>query len=99
MLAASVLAGPYRGAVSTCCENPLAGRSAWCGASGYGSSIVDLSDWAGQTVRLRLRLGSDTTISKPGWDVDDLEVQSCLAGIFADGFEAGATSAWSLVAN
>jgi len=38
-------------------------------------------------------------VAKPGWDVDDLEVQSCLVGIFADGFEGGGLFAWSLVGN
>ena len=46
-----------------------------------------------------MRLGSDTSVSDAGWDVDDVVVQSCavaLTGIFSDGFESGDTTAWSL---
>ncbi|MEO8195954.1 MAG: hypothetical protein ABI689_04445 [Thermoanaerobaculia bacterium] len=51
------------------------------------------------TAQFRLRLGSDTSASDVGWDVDDVVVQSCavnLTGLFSDGFESGNTSLWSL---
>ena len=58
-------------------SNPLAGLQAWCGATSYFQTIADVSAYAGQTVQFRLRLGSDTSVGKPGWDVDDVTVHSC----------------------
>jgi hypothetical protein len=77
VLNANLLVGPYTGAVSTAFSNPLAGLQAWCGASAYGQTIADVSAYAGQTVQFRFRIGSDTSVSDTGWDVDDVTVQSC----------------------
>jgi len=77
---ANLLAGLYRGPISSSFGNPLAGLDAWCGASAYMNSIADVSVYAGQTVQFGLRLGSDSSVSRPGWAVDDVVVQSCLAG-------------------
>ena len=41
------------------------------------NTIADVSAYAGQTVQFRMRLGSDTSVSDAGWDVDDVTVQSC----------------------
>ncbi len=77
---ASLLAGPYRsGVVSGSFQNPLAGRNAWCGVSSYMQTIADVSAYAGQTVQFRMRLGTDNSTSAPGWDVDEVVVQSCQA--------------------
>ncbi len=74
---ANLLAGPYTGAVSASFGNPLAGLQAWCGATSYINTIADVSAYAGQTAQFRMRLGSDTSVSDTGWDVDDVTVQSC----------------------
>ena len=74
---ANLLVGPYTGAVSSTFSNPLAGLQAWCGATTYFNTIADVSAYAGQTVQFRMRLGSDTSVSDAGWDVDDVTVQSC----------------------
>ncbi len=95
---ANLLVGPYTGAVSASFSNPLAGLQAWCNGTVYLQTIADVSAYAGQTAQFRLRLGSDTSVSDAGWDVDDVVVQSCaaaLTGIFSDGFESGNTSLWS----
>ena len=95
---ANLLVGPYTGLVSASFSNPLAGLPAWCNGTVYIQSIADLSTYAGQTAQFRMRLGSDTSVSDAGWDVDDVVVQSCavaLTGIFSDGFESGNTSLWS----
>lgn len=87
---ASMLTDPYTGAVSSCCNNPLVGLQAWCGAVPYKKSIVDISSFAGQTVQFRFRLGSDSSVTHAGWYVDDLNVQSCaptVDEIFTDGFD------------
>ena len=73
-----LLTDPYDGLVSGSFSNPLAGLEAWCGdPQPYLNSIVDVSSYAGQTVQFRLRLGTDNSVSHPGWDVDDVVVQSC----------------------
>ena len=73
----SLLAGQYHGVVSNGYANPLGGLNAWCGTTGYMNTIADVSQFAGQTVRFALRLGSDTSAGDTGWDVDDVTVQSC----------------------
>ncbi|MEO8197640.1 MAG: S8 family serine peptidase, partial [Thermoanaerobaculia bacterium] len=95
---ASLLVGPYTGLVSSSFSNPLAGLSAWCNATAYLQTIADVSAYAGQTAQFRLRLGSDTSASDAGWDVDDVVVQSCApdwTNLFSDDFETGDTSQWS----
>ncbi len=93
---ANLLVGPYTGLVSASFSNPLAGLQAWCNGSVYIQTIADLSAYAGQTAQFRMRLGSDTSVSDAGWDVDDVVVQSCSSStIFIDGFESGNTSLWS----
>jgi len=96
--AAGILLGSYRtGTVATGFSNPLAGLNAWCGEStGYVNAIVDLNAYEGQTVAFRWRLGTDSGVSAPGWDVDEVSVQSCsFSIIFSNGFEGGSTAAWS----
>ncbi|MFZ5445200.1 MAG: myxosortase-dependent M36 family metallopeptidase [Myxococcota bacterium] len=56
-------------------DNPLAGRSAWGNTSaGYPAFVttsVNLgTTYAGQTVRVRLRVATDLNGSANGWDVD-----------------------------
>lgn len=75
---AALLTDPYTGLVSSTYTNPLAGLKAWCGASsGWIHSVVDLQAYAGQTVQFRFRLGSDNSVGKPGWAVDDVRLQGC----------------------
>jgi hypothetical protein len=76
---ASLLVGGYTGAVSNGFSNPLAGLSAWCGPTTqpYIQTIADVSAYAGQTVQFRMRIGTDSSVSRTGWDVDDVLVQSC----------------------
>lgn len=75
-----LLTDPYDGPVSGSYDNPLAGRNAWCGdPQDWLNSIVDLDAYAGQTVRFRFRLGTDRSVGKEGWFIDDVRVQSCRA--------------------
>jgi len=85
----ALLTDPYNGSLSTCCSNPAGGEEAWCGNSPeWIRSVVDLSDWAGQDVQFRFRLITDSSVAEPGWYIDDLAVQSCVAPqIFEDRFE------------
>lgn len=73
-----LLTDPYDGFVSATFGNPLAGLNAWCGdPQDWLNSVVNLDDYAGQTVRFRFRLGTDSVVSREGWYVDDVVVQSC----------------------
>lgn len=89
-----ILLDPYNGPVAGNFGNPLAGLPAWCNvAEQYRRVVVDLGPQAGQPVRLRFRLGTDSSVGRNGWHIDDLRVQSCGGprpdAIFADGFEVG----------
>ncbi len=84
---AALLNDPYRGPISASFGNPLAGRNAWCEPNPgrpYGNTLVDLSPYAGNSVRLRWRLGTDDSAAREGWYVDDVKVQSCVSGDPAD---------------
>ena len=87
--------------MSTSFSNPIAGQDAWCGdPRDWSQHVVDLTAYAGQTVNLRFRLATDSSISREGWYIDDVRVitpSGCLdnSSIFSDGFESSDTSAWS----
>lgn len=88
---AKLLTDPYTGAISTSFSNPLAGLQAWCSAATlpYLNSIVDISAYQGQTAQFRFRLGSDSSVGREGWYIDDVKVQSCGADlIFRNGFDS-----------
>jgi hypothetical protein len=90
-----MLTDPYDGQVTG-----LADLDGWCGdPQDWLNSVVDIEAWAGQTARFRFRLGSDSSVSREGWYIDDVRIQSCVASeppLFGDGFESGHTGAWSL---
>lgn len=85
---AALLNDPYRGPISTAWGNPLGGMPAWCEPNPgrpYDDTLVDLSSYAGQTVQLRWRLASDSSVGREGWYVDDIRVEGCSSdGNFAD---------------
>jgi hypothetical protein len=97
---ALMLTDPYDGPVTG-----LGNLDGWCDDLGAPSTVwkkavVDIDAYAGQTARFRFRLGSDTSVSREGWYVDDVKVQSCVVfdpPMFADDFEDGTTGAWSFV--
>lgn len=76
----------YDGTIFSGGDNPLKGRSAFTGMSfGYTSSRLNLASLAGQNVRFRFRIGTDTgnDPSSPsgtrGWFVDDVRIYRCVA--------------------
>src|SRR5690606_7679579 len=80
---AALLNDPYRGAISGAWGNPAAGTLAWCEpAPGrpYADTLVDLSNYAGQSVQLRWRMATDSSVGREGWYVDDIRVQGCSTG-------------------
>lgn len=94
-----LITDPYDGPIDDGYSNPLANLPAWCGdPQPWLKSVVDLDAYVDQTVQFRFRLGTDSSTSHPGWDIDDVLVQSCEVLpdlIFEDGFESGDTTAWS----
>ncbi len=96
-LEAQLVTDPYDGPVNDG-SNPLGGLNAWCGdPQDWLESVVDLDDYAGETIRFRLRLGTDSSVGHEGWYVDDVVIQGCAesAPLFIDGFESGDTSLWT----
>ncbi len=92
----TLLTQPYTGPVASGFGNPLAGRLAWCGdPRPWRRNVIDIDAWAGQSVRLRWRLGTDSSAGRAphGWYVDDIMVQSCrkpaptVDPVFCAGFE------------
>ncbi len=76
--------------------NPLGGRLAWHGITNtaFTQVRVSLADFANLPVSFRFRVGTDNSVSRPGYWLDDIEVVapvSCGAAdpdvIFGNGFE------------
>jgi hypothetical protein len=71
-------AGGYNRTIDASGNNPLAGRQAWSGTSGgFMPTVVTLPvAAAGQTIRLRWVLGSDSTNStgNGGWYIDTVSI-------------------------
>jgi len=81
-ITSGLLTDPYDGPVSTGYSNPLGGLNAWCGdPQAYLNSIVDLDDYAGQTVQFRFRMANDSSVASgsPAWAIDDVKVAGCAA--------------------
>ncbi len=77
-LNSELLSDPYDGSISSVHDNPLGGMDGWCGEpQEWLNSIVNLNAFAGQTVRFRFSLGTDTSLGREGWYIDDFKVQSC----------------------
>ena len=77
--ASLLLTDPYNGTIYNSLYNPLAGKPAYCGSQDWTRSVVDLSSYAGQSLLFRFRLGSDNSVGRDGWYVDDVSVKSCTA--------------------
>ena len=75
-LSGAFVSGGYNGSLSSSL-NPLSGRSAFTGNSnGFVKSTISLSAYAGQTVKLRFRFGSDLSVAGIGWYIDDIQLKS-----------------------
>ena len=68
----------YAGTIITGAGNPLSGRPAFVGSSlGYTGTRLNLATFAGQSLRLRFRIGTDPLVSDLGWFVDNISIYSC----------------------
>jgi len=73
----SFVSGGYNAVVNTGFSNPLAGRAAWGNnnASTYTTTVVNLpAAAAGQTIQLQWRVGTDTSGSGTGQNVDTIVI-------------------------
>jgi hypothetical protein len=96
--------GGYNGTLSTSWANPLGGRSAWTGNSGgYITTTVNLpASAAGQAVRLRWRVGSDSSIAGTGQRVDTIQLTDgsvCAAPPSALTWTGNASTNWFIASN
>lgn len=75
------VAGGYNGTISTRYSSPIANRDAWAGDSGsFISTVVNLPpSAAGNNIRLRWRMATDSSTAGEGWYVDTISV--------ADGYD------------
>jgi hypothetical protein len=93
---------PYDGPIQSGYGNPLVGLSGWCGEPrAWHRPAVDLSAYAGQTAQLRFRLGTDNTVGREGWYIDDVRVQACntRSEHSVGGVASGVTAAGLVVQN
>lgn len=67
--------GGYNSVLSSSYSNPMGGRSAWSGNSnGYLLTTAQFPPAAiGNSVQLRWRLATDSSVSAPGWRVDTVD--------------------------
>jgi hypothetical protein len=72
----TVLSGGYTVPIDTDTGSPIPGRMAWSGNSdGYLNTLIRLpASAAGQSVQLRWRLASDSSLAESGWLVDSIQV-------------------------
>ena len=71
----------YGGTISAGFGNPLAGRQAFVQDSfDYTASQLNLASLAGQSVRFRFRMGTDSSVEDLGWFIDDIRVYTCGPG-------------------
>nr|MBA2569820.1 M4 family metallopeptidase [Chloroflexota bacterium] len=72
----------YNGTIQSGFGNPLGGSNGFINEShGYISSRVDLSSLAGQSVKFRFRIGTDSGGADYGWFIDDVRIYSCTTTI------------------
>jgi len=72
----------YNGVISSSYGNPLGGQPGFTSVSnGYTSSRFDLSSLAGQNVKFRFRIGTDSGGWDLGWYIDDIRIYTCGAVI------------------
>lgn len=82
----SFLSGGYNFWLQGGYQNPVGNRWGWGGRSnGFTTTVVNLPPAAaGQTVRLRWRLGSDSSVPGLGWYVDSVSLRTVLASEYFD---------------
>ncbi len=54
---------------------PMPGIACYAGAMPWSTQFVDLTSYAGDTIRIRFRFGSDSGAGREGWYVDDVQIR------------------------
>ncbi|MCU1361330.1 MAG: putative thermolysin family peptidase, partial [Ilumatobacteraceae bacterium] len=58
--------------------NALQGRAAFSGPSpGYQTTRISLGTLAGSNIKVRFKIGTDSSIGSDGWFIDDVSVYTC----------------------
>jgi hypothetical protein len=75
-LGPKIVRGRYNGTIRDFTSNPLSPRPGWVdGRLGqFQQVVVDLSSYAGKTVVIRFRIGTDPNVNGLGWYIDDVSV-------------------------
>ncbi|HSE98167.1 MAG TPA: S8 family serine peptidase, partial [Blastocatellia bacterium] len=75
-LGPKIVRGEYNGEIRRTSSNALGGRPGWVeGRVGpLQQVVVDLSSYAGRTVRIRFRIGTDQNVKGIGWFIDDVRI-------------------------
>ena len=74
-LGSKMISGKYNGSMGTGSNNPIGGRSAFTGLiNSFMKTTINLSSFAGQTIKIRFRFASDdnTAPNGGGWFIDDI---------------------------
>jgi hypothetical protein len=76
-LGSKIVRGRYNGVIRDFTSNPLASRPGWVeGRLGTFQQVtVDLSSFAGKTVTIRFRIGTDIDGKGLGWYIDDVSLR------------------------
>ncbi|MEK6302886.1 MAG: S8 family serine peptidase [Acidobacteriota bacterium] len=76
-LGAKILQGGYNGTIFDLDSNPIGGQAAWVEGrlSALQEVVVDLSSFAGKTVTIRFRIGTDADGKGFGWYIDDVSLR------------------------
>ena len=69
----------YAGTISSSYGNPKGGSQGWCGFQDWSEAVVDLTAYAGKSVKLRFTMTSDASLGLEGWYVDDFSMIACEA--------------------
>ena len=65
--------------------NPFGAIFAFTGTSyGYTGSRLDLSPFAGQSIKFQFKIGSDGGVSSLGWMLDNVSFYTCVPSAFTD---------------
>lgn len=70
-----IIQNGYNGTINVNPASAISGQDAYTGNSGgYIETVVDLSSYAGNTVRGQFRMATDAFVGGDGWYVDDVEI-------------------------
>ena len=78
---AAFTANGYNGTISSSYSSPIGGRQAFTGSAPYARSVASLAAYVGQSILVRFRAASDTSVAATGWTVDDVFIGNEVATV------------------